>query len=350
MITRTPRDPWRTVWQIAVGDGLLATLLFATAAGLIVAAWLPQMPSADPIAFARWLSETRPRFGQATTTVQALGLFSVTRSFGFRATVALLAGCLLLRAIETGHQLSRTRSTTTMASLLTHTGALLLLVGLLADHLWGWRVEGLVLRGDQQVALAGTGEWVALDGDARSVTHSAGISAFVEEHVLGVQVSASDSEGRALAFHQAHETDLVSQPTVALVEDRFFAIPSAQLVIRLAPQPGDGARGTDRVLVQVYRSPPGQLAAEHIAEADAEVIVDDVTLRLTHVPHARLVAVANPGVWPTFTGILSLVAGLLASAILSARPRSLISPARACVPASGALLPSRGEPQAGQES
>ena len=111
MIAQTPRDPWRAVWRIATGDGLLVALLLATAAGLIATAWLPQRPAADPVTYAhaQWLSEAQARFGEATPTLQALGLFTITRSLGFRALLALLAGCLSLRLMESGDRLRRNR-------------------------------------------------------------------------------------------------------------------------------------------------------------------------------------------------------------------------------------------------
>jgi hypothetical protein len=59
MIAQIPRDPWRTAWQIATSDYLMAALLLGITAGLITTTWLPQMPAADPVAYAQWLSETQ---------------------------------------------------------------------------------------------------------------------------------------------------------------------------------------------------------------------------------------------------------------------------------------------------
>ena len=71
MIAQTARDPWRVAWQIATSDYVIAILLLGIAAGLVITAWLPQMPVADPVAYARWLSETQGRFGNATAAIQA---------------------------------------------------------------------------------------------------------------------------------------------------------------------------------------------------------------------------------------------------------------------------------------
>jgi hypothetical protein len=85
MITQTPRDPWRVAWQVVTSNVLLAILLLATAAGLLMAAWLSQAPAADPATYARWLSETQAHFGKATQTMQALGVFAID---GTRAPAA----------------------------------------------------------------------------------------------------------------------------------------------------------------------------------------------------------------------------------------------------------------------
>ncbi len=356
MIAQTPRDRWRATWRVATSDGLIAALLLGVAVGLATTVWLPQTPVADPVAYARWLSEAQARFGTATPTMQTLGLFTVTRSLGFRVLLAFLAGCLLLRLIEDGDRLWRNREMakpagewqiltgvclsdvmdnlrhrhyrvlsappflqadrwpwTGLSSLLAHGGALLLLAGLLLTHLWGWRVEGLIVQSGERVTLPGTEKWVALEDDARRVAHSPGIVTFVEERGPGVRASAADSTGHPLPLQQTAEADPVTQLTIALSEDQYFAIPEAQLIVRLTPQPDHTIEAHSPVLVQVYRSPPGRLVTETAVEGDAELTVADVTLELASVPHARLSATFNPGLWITGAGLVLLVVGLLGS-------------------------------------
>lgn len=358
MIAQTPRDPWRATWQVATSDIVLVVLLLGIAAGLTITAWLPQMPVANPVAYAQWLSETQVHFGKATPTMQTLGLFTITRSLGFRTLLALLAGCLLLRLIESGDGLWQNQEIAEPAgewqtltdmrlpditddlrrrhyrvlsepplfqadrwpwaglfSWLTHIGALLLLIGLLLTNLRGWQVAGLIVQSGERVTLPGTEKWVALDNDARRVTHSPGIVTFVEDHVPGVRASATNSTGQPLALQQTAEADPVTQLTVPLTEDQYFAISEAQLIIRLAPQPEHAVEAHSPVLVQVYQSPPGRLTTEMVVEGNTELTVDDVTLELANIPYARLSAAFNPGLWPTSAGLVLLVTGLLVNTV-----------------------------------
>jgi len=291
--------------------------------------------------------------------LQALGLFTVTRSFGFRTLLALLVGSLLLRLIESidrlrGHRelarpagewrtlgdvqlpkvmddLHRRRYRVLseppllqadrwpwaeLSLLVAHSGAMLFLIGLLITHLWGWRVEGLVVQSGKRVALADTDEWVALDTDGWQVTHSPGVVTFIEERGPGVRAAAVDGAGQSLPLQQTAEANPVThQLTVPLTEDRYFAIPEAQLIVRLTPQPNQAISAHTPVLVQVYRSPAGQLATEMIVEGGTELTVGDVTLELTSAPYARLGAAFNPGLWPSAAGLVLLGAGMLGSAV-----------------------------------
>ena len=256
MIAQTTRAPWRTAWRLGTSDGLLAVLLLGVAVGLAATVWLPQMPSASPAAYAQWLSETQARFGRATPTMQTMGLFAITRSFGFRLLLSLLAGCSLLRLVravdrlrqnreiaqpsaeEEWHTLSGPRPPDVTAylrsrryrvldaspllqadrwpwadsfTILTHTGSLLLLLGLLLFHLWGWEVTGWVVQAGNKVTLPGTGKWVSLDSHAREIAHSPGIVTFVEKRGPGVRLSAVDDAGNPLTLQQTVEAPPATQ-------------------------------------------------------------------------------------------------------------------------------------------
>ena len=356
MITQAPRGPWRVIWEIATSDHWIAALLLSIAVGFAITAWLPQRPVADPIAYARWHSEMQTRFAGSAETMESLGLLSVTQSIGFRILLAFLAVSMALRLVESGDRLRRYRkvvepvgewrplanvqlSGVTKAlrrqryrisnaapliqadrwpwadlfPLLIHVGGLLLLVGLLVTHLWGWRIDDIIVRGGERVNLPYAEAWVALERSGRETTHSPRIVTYVEGKLPGLEIRASDGTDHALLLQQTADTGQVPQLTLSLTEDQYLAIPAAQLVIRLAPQLDEAADGACcPVLVQVYRSPSGRLATQTvIAEAETELIVGDVTLVLTHTPYARLAAVFNPGLWPTGFGLAILIVGLL---------------------------------------
>lgn len=366
MITQTSRDPWRAVWQVVTSDSLLAILLIAIAASLAITAWLPQTPTADSIAYAQWRSEAQTRFGDTTSTLQALGLFTITYSLGFRALLALFAACLVLRLIEGNDRLWQSREMAEptgewrklpgedlsdivdglrrrryrllseseaesplfqadrwpwahLFPLLIHGGALLLLVGALFTHLWGWRVEGLIVQSGEQIALHDGAEWVALGNDGRTVVHSPGVVTSVDGYGPGVQIGAINDAGERLPLQQATGTDPVTQLTVPLTEDRYIAVPEAQLVLRLTLQPGQAVAAHSPVLVQAYRSPPGRLLTEAIVEEDTQLTVDGVTLELTGAPYAQVTVTCNPGLWPSGIGIGLLMAGVLGSIAWPAR-------------------------------
>jgi hypothetical protein len=326
MVTQTPsatggRDPWRLVWQTATSDGLLVILLLA-AAGLLAAARLPQAPDADPATYARWLSETQARFGKATQTMQALGLFAIARSFVFRALLSLLGGVLLLRFVERGNRLfsgAGRREPSNLYSLLAHGGGLLVLAGLLITHLWGWQVGGLIVQGGGRTPVPGTAGWVALKEDTLDVTHSPGIVTFTEALGPGVRVSAADDQGNLLVLQQTTGADSLTELTLALTGDQHFAIPDAQLLVQLAPQADQPIKTDTPVLVQVYSYPPIRLETEAVVEGDAELAVNDAQLRFTSAPYAQVTATFNPGLWPTGVGLALSILGLGATIVWPTR-------------------------------
>ena len=270
--------------------------------------------------------------------MQTLGLFTVTRSLGFRTLLALLAGCLALRLIEGGDRLLQKRYRVLSAPdaapplfqadrwpwgslfpVLAHSGALLLLTGLLITHLWGWRVEGLIVQSGEEAALPDAEKWVALDEDIHEITHSPGLVTFVEEYGPGVKVRATDGAGASLSLQQPAGAALATELTIPLAEDQYLSIPEAQLIVRLSPQPDRVIEAHSPVLIQVYRSPPGHLMTESVVEGDAELAVDEVKLELSSAPYARVTATFNPGRWPTGLGLALLGTGIVGSLVWPAR-------------------------------
>jgi hypothetical protein len=369
MAVRNRRDPWRPIWQIATSDGTLAIVSLVIAAALTATALLPQMSIDNPSVYAKQLSEAQSRFGEATPAMEQLGLFGITRSIGFRSLLALLAGCLLLRLIEGSDRMRQSRGLTepeepwrevvderlldAVASarlrhhrvrgepptlqidrwpwadlfpLLVHAGGLLLLTGLLVTHLWGWQVEGVIAQSGGHTWLPGGQRWVALGDDGESLTRSPGVRTFVEERGPGVRITATDDSGNPLPLQQTLDAPRATALTVALAEDPYLAtreahiaIPEAQLIVRLIPELSSDVKAEGPVLVEVYRSPSGELAVEAVLDGEAELTIDDARLVLAISPYVRLTATYNPGLWPTALGVLFLTGGLLGSVVWPTR-------------------------------
>jgi hypothetical protein len=343
--------PWRILWQFSTSDGVLAVLLLATAASVVLTSWIPQQPASDAD-YARWLSQVQARFGGAITAMRALGVFNITSSFGFRMLLALISSCLLLRLVDkvdrfrlsqqvtepsggwtevSGRQLRtllnnlRRRRYRVVGGhsvfqidrwpwarlfpLVAHSGALVLLAGLLLSRLWGWQVEGLVLQDGQRASLPGVGNWVALTENGGGMTHSSGVVAFFESRGPGVQVRAVGDRDQPLQIQLASEAEPSNEVMIALTEDRYFAIPEAALIARLTPR---SSEAYTRVDVQVYRSPPGEMITETVTEkgGEARLEVEGVTVESTPAPYALVAATHNPGRWAAGLGLVLLMVGV----------------------------------------
>ncbi len=371
-------DPWRIAWRFATSDMVLVVLLLALAAGVTVSAWIPQQPSSDPD-YARWLSQVQARFGGAASLMGFLGFFNVTDSLGFRGLLACLSGCLALRLVEGVDQLCRNRRPGepdgdwqeipggNLGELLdwlrrrryrvvrrsgryqidrwpwadtfvvvAHSGALLLLAGLLLSHLWGWQVEELILQRGQRTALPGSDDWVALTATGGEPRHSPGVITWVEERGPGVRVQASD-DGQELGLQLTVEAEPSPELVLALTEDGYFAVPEANLIVRLTPRSREPFTRLD---VQVYRSPPGEIIDETVTGEGGEgkVTVEGVELNLTPAPYVELTVSQNPGRWLAGLGLLLLMGGLVANTAWPAR-RFWLREGEASIGANGSLPP-----------
>jgi len=347
-------DPWRISWRLVTSDAVLVVLLLALAVSVTLTAWIPQQPSSDAD-YARWLSETQARFGQATSVMRRLGIFRIVSSFGFRALLALLSGCLFLRCVEGVDRLRRDKgieepdgawsqvSDSDLGDLLTrlrhrryrvvrassffqvdrwpwsgvlplmvYSGALLLLAGLLLFHLFGWRAEGLILQGGERRSLPGNDNWVTLAENGGETRHSPGVIAFLEESGPGVRVSARGPDGGPLPLLLTSDAEPSTELKVALTGDTYFAIPDEALVVRLMPCSEEPYACAD---VQIYSSPSGEIVSERTTDKGGQATFDigEVTLTLVPAPYARVIATHNPGRLPAGLGLIILVVGLLGS-------------------------------------
>ena len=307
---RPRRTPWRTTWTFATSNGLLVVLLMAIAAGLLVSTWLPQAPLDDPAAYARWLSNTQAQFSDATPILRAMGAFNVTHSVGFRLLLALLGGCLVLRLIDGAQSLSQPPTLAQSAPLTAHAGGLVVLIGLVIANLYGWRVEDVVLQGGERQAIAGHDAWVAAGADSQSIAHSPGIGVRIQERGPGLRLNAFDETGKPLLLKASTEAPATETLSFALTEDRYLAIPAAQLIVQLSPD-----EDAD-VIARIYGSPSGELVAEEPISTGTEIDVAATTIAFERAPYMMVDVVANPGRWPIGLGVLLGMLGLIGDGLL----------------------------------
>lgn len=95
-------DPWRVTWNILASNELLGLVLLSLALLLALAAWIPQAPdsASNPIAYSRWLAETRANLGSSFTLWQQVGLFSLERHLALRLLLALATLALIVRLLK----------------------------------------------------------------------------------------------------------------------------------------------------------------------------------------------------------------------------------------------------------
>jgi len=312
--------------------------------------------------------------------MQALGLFNVISSFGFRMLLAFLAGCMFLHMVEGVDRLQRDQEITEPAgewqriparqfaklldrlrlrryrvvnatsflqvdrwpwsgvfSLMAHLAGLLLLVSLLLSHLFGWQATGIILQEGERRSLPGAGNWVSLIEGGNGARHSSGVVTFIESRGPGVQVSVVDGDGESLQVLLTPDADPSTEPKIPLTEDTYFAIPEAELIVRLTPR---SEEPYTRVDVQIYSSPTGEIMSERITEKGGQAVLDagNVTLTLTSAPYARVMATQNPGRFLATLGLVMLVFGLLGSLTWSER-RFWLRDGEASIEAAGSFPP-----------
>jgi len=319
--TASRRAPWRFAWRLATGDGSLATILFGLTFYLLILALVPQAPS-DPLAADRWLIQAQARFGIATESLYRLGLFYLVDSPLSRPLLAAAAFLLLVRTVERAERLrhghgSGQRRWSTLLAILSHAGPLLLLVGMLVGHLWGWRAEGLIGHVGERLNVAGHGE--VLLGSTSSGLWSARPGPIVYTTGNGPQITvrAYDEEGTQLGLQRNLRETPVPEVTITLAPDSpdaYFAVPDVGLVGRvcLAPQ---ADFSTDALLrLQVFRTPTGELIRQIELEAEGlELTVEGTRLEIDRSTYLILSIVYDPGRWLKGAGVIIGAIGLLST-------------------------------------
>ncbi len=96
-------DPWRTAWQVATHDVLVAALCLLIFLALMAGQVLPQSPAAgtaDPLAYSQWQIRARTAAGVFYDGASVLGLFNISQAYWLRIAIAVLLAVLLLRVSD----------------------------------------------------------------------------------------------------------------------------------------------------------------------------------------------------------------------------------------------------------
>ena len=382
-------DPWRVAWNILSSDVLLAVALLGIALLMVLSAWLPQAPNSvtAPVAYSRWLSETQVRFGSTFALLRQIEFFSLERSLALRALIALATLCLIVRWLASLHAgwaarrsplslpLTAPRATTkrsldeiaaalerrrfrivhegaelradrfplpVVGQIITYTGALLVIAGLLTSNIAGWRTSELTL-GVGQMVPAGHGTPYNLRLDALDQANVAHISLVQETDVTGegnlsperplqfnglqvllrgsgpaIRATATLTDGQALPLQASATSPSVTELLLLLTRDepdRYLAAPEAGLVVRLSRLTGDLS-----VRAQIYRSLTGAVVFDGDIPADGQVrAAEGVVFALKTEPYAVLDLMRDPGQPVTLTGVVMLALGLAMASVWPVR-------------------------------
>jgi hypothetical protein len=329
------RDPWRRLWHFFVGDGFLAAVLIGLALLLLLAVWLPQTPTADPIAYSRWLSEAQTRFSNLFSIFTALGFFSVTNSLLFRLLLALLGWCCALRLID---QLDRVRRAdpadrasrrSHLAAITVYAGALVILLGLVLGTFIDYRVDNVVVQPDSMTGIPGTSYTLRLDAvevararvalldqtetiaqgeiAARQPLHD-GVAIYLDRIGPALTVSAARGATQTLDLQSTANSPAQPQVLLAFTPDQpesFVAAPQAALVLRVA-QSGPG-----QFTAQIYQSATGKDFGTQPFEPGGSISIEDTTFTFEPAAYV-IVSLANqPSHWISVLGLTIALLGLI---------------------------------------
>jgi hypothetical protein len=312
------RNPWNLVWRFSTGDSSLAVVLLILTVFLLALAVIPQAP-ADPLSLDLWLIQQNARFGPAAETLWQMGLFSLGESPVLNLLLAATGFLLAVRTVERTEtwlrQISADRGSwrkgrfwANLLVVLVHIGPLLLLLGILVGHIWGWRVSGLVGNAGDTVSIPGHGD-ITLEATADGVrANSSGTLLTVTGDGPQITFRAFDEGDHPLDLQRTPREEGTSELIVALTpqaSEIYFAIPEVMLVVRgrLSTQ---GSLSADSPLhLQVFRAPTGEQVEEtEMAEEELTLTLDGVRLQLVRTSYLTLVAFYDPGRWLKVAGLV----------------------------------------------
>lgn len=319
------RDPWSVAWRLASGGQLLAAVLLGLAVYLLLLTLIPQVP-ADPLMADRWLAQAQARFGSATGPVYRLGLFSLAGS-PIPRLLLILIGFLLLAGgsaqverllflhrsgwrqgwRETGAAIARTAACL---------GPLLLLLGLLVNQRWGWRVDGLVGRPGEPLDVPGHGRIPLRLVPSGIRSASPGVAVYVTDSGPELRVRAYDASGNPLPLQRTPRDAAQRELVLRLfpnVPEAFFAISDGELIGRASALDMYSLSAESPLYLQLFRPPSGdQVYQTELTGEEVELEVEGMRLRIIRSSYLLLAASHSPGRWLQEVGIVLTALGLIA--------------------------------------
>jgi hypothetical protein len=325
------RDPWRRLWHFFTSDGFLAAVLIFGAALLLTAVLLPQIPANDLVAYSRWLSEARTRFGGLFDVLNALGLFSITNSLAFRLTLAALGWCAALRLIDQFDRLRRREVTarrSAIAVIMVYAGTLVILLGLVLGAFIDYRVDDIVVQPGAVTNIPGTSYAVRLDAveDQRArvallrqtelVAQGSigerqplydGLAVYLDRIGPALRVSATRGATQTLQLQNTATSPLQDQVLLLFTLDQnegFLAAPQVNLVLRVQPTTVTG------YAAQIYQSATGKDFGSQVFEPGGSISLEGNTFTFEPAAYVVVSLANQPSHWIIALGLVITLIGL----------------------------------------
>jgi hypothetical protein len=389
---------WRVIGSSSTRLVLTALLIAALLLGTWLPQ-PPVALGTDPAVISRWVNGTAARYGSFGTVLRALGLLDIARAWWYHLLLAALAWHLLIQAAYAAASAllaqgrrglpavpqgigetvdaylapplsdafrvacsglssgglrvlceTRNQSTATEAKLyadrnrwgllaraLFHVSGLLILIGLLANTVWGWRTGELRMAAGQESDLGfrteisvrleevpsggQPGEMAFLSDSSSPVIRPLGIARPACSNRICVRqagggpslhVYAHDAAGRLLPL-RAEDSD--EEPELLLLFDqpmaeRLFTVPDAGLAVRVIGVPdhlSEAGAGIS-LLLQAYQSGSSSPVLEARVDSPATVTIGEISLDVTPQRYAAVHAYHLPGLpWLAIGALLLLL-------------------------------------------
>jgi hypothetical protein len=142
----------------------------------------------------------------------------------------------------------------------------------------------------------------------------AGLTITLDGTGPAIRASATLSDGQPIRLQSSAASAPTNDLLLLLTQDepdRYFAVPDAELVVRLSR----GTQTPDRVHAQIYRSRTGTLLFDDAISPNGQIKIENVNLALAAEPYATIRAVRDPGKLILLIGMTILALGLMLSTL-----------------------------------